>query len=311
MNLNASIIDQRLSGIQDEIRFWAENELNLTDAYRLKPLAFVYLCVKTMLDLDAQEAFDCVTDGSGDFGVDAMQAEPEIVEIGRFVMHRALHDAAMWAKNCPSHRASRVALNISGKQLQSDHVADVLKSILNETGVEPERVVIEVTESVLLPNDGVAAAQLREIAELGVSVFIDDFGTGWASLHYLRSLPVSGLKLAQEFVAGLPNDFDFGLAQAIRELSQSMNLSEVIAEGIESHDQLTALKDMGYRLGQGFLLHEPMAIDPLVAVLQATPNAAWELGQRTDRASDEAAERLKSAQVIVPAQLSFRNRHRN
>ena len=85
-----------------------------------------------------------------------------------------------------------------------------------------------------MPNDGVAAAQLREIAELGVSVFIDDFGTGWASLHYLRTLPVSGLKLAQEFVAGLPNDFDFGLAQAIRELSLSMNLSEVIAEGIES-----------------------------------------------------------------------------
>lgn len=84
MNLNASIIDQRLSGIQDEIRFWAENELNLTDAYRLKPLAFVYLCVKTMLDLDAQEAFDCVTDGSGDFGVDAMQVTEEVD--GEFVV---------------------------------------------------------------------------------------------------------------------------------------------------------------------------------------------------------------------------------
>lgn len=234
-----------------------------------------------------------------------------IVEIGRFVMRRALTDAAMWANHCPPHKGSRIALNISGKQLQSDHVADVLKSLLNETGVDPERVVVEVTESVLLPNDGVAAAQLREIAELGVSVFIDDFGTGWASLHYLRSLPVSGLKLAQEFVAGLPNDFDFGLAQAIRELSQSMNLSEVIAEGIESHDQLTALKEMGYRLGQGFLMHEPMSFNDLISVLKATPNAAWELGQRTDRASDEAAERLKSAQVTVPAQLSFRNRRSN
>ena len=78
MNLNASIIDQRLSGVQDEIRAWAREELGVTDAGRLKPLAFAYLCVKTMLDLDAQEAFDCVTDGGGDFGVDAMQVKEEV-----------------------------------------------------------------------------------------------------------------------------------------------------------------------------------------------------------------------------------------
>ncbi|HLO93490.1 MAG TPA: AIPR family protein [Burkholderiaceae bacterium] len=84
MNLNASIVDQRLSGVQDEIRDWAANELNLTDPQRLKSLAFVYLCVKTMLDLDAQESFDCVTDGGGDFGVDAMQVTEEVD--GEFVV---------------------------------------------------------------------------------------------------------------------------------------------------------------------------------------------------------------------------------
>ena len=233
-----------------------------------------------------------------------------IVEIGRFVMRRALLDAAIWAKQCPEHANARIALNVSGRQLQTDSVAEALKELLHETGVNPARVVVEVTESVLMPNDGVAAAQLREIAELGVSVFIDDFGTGWASLHYLRTLPVSGLKLAQEFVAGLPNDFDFGLAQAIRELSLSMNLSEVIAEGIESREQCSALKDMGYRLGQGFLLHEPMPFDELLVLLKGSTNTAWELGQRTDRASDEAAQRLSEAAVIVPSQLSYRGRRR-
>lgn len=231
-----------------------------------------------------------------------------IVEIGRFVMERALRDAADWARTCPGHERSRVAINISGRQLQSDQVADVLRGLLAETGVDPARVVVEVTETVLMPNDGVAAAQLREVAELGVSVFIDDFGTGWASLQYLRSLPVSGLKLAQEFVAGLPNDFDFGLAQAIRELSQSMHLSEVIAEGIESTQQLEALRDMGYRLGQGFLMYEPMPVAELVAVLGGTPAAGWELGQRTDLASDEAAARLNETPVIVPTQLAIRTR---
>lgn len=78
MNLNASIIDQRLTGVQAEIEQWAKDELNITVADRLKPLAFVYLCVKTMLDLDALEAFDCVTEGGGDFGVDAMQVSEEV-----------------------------------------------------------------------------------------------------------------------------------------------------------------------------------------------------------------------------------------
>lgn len=226
-----------------------------------------------------------------------------IIEIGRFVMERALRDAAAWAEQCPEHSRSRIAVNISGRQLQSDKVADMLRNLLDETGVDPQRVVIEVTESVLMPNDGIAAAQLREVAALGVSVFIDDFGTGWASLQYLRSLPVSGLKLAQEFVAGLPNDFDFGLAQAIRELSQSMHLSEVIAEGIESQEQHDALRDMGYQLGQGYLMYKPMPIDELLAVLSAAPTTPWALGQRTDLASDEAAARLSQAPVIVPPQL--------
>lgn len=78
MNLNASIIDQRLTGVQTEIAQWARDELNVTAPDRLKPLAFVYLCVKTMLDLDAEEAFDCITDGGGDFGVDAMQVTEEV-----------------------------------------------------------------------------------------------------------------------------------------------------------------------------------------------------------------------------------------
>lgn len=78
MNLNASIIDQRLAGVQTEIQEWARDELNITDTTKLKPLAFVYLCVKTMLDLDTQTAFDCVTEGGGDFGVDAIQVTEEV-----------------------------------------------------------------------------------------------------------------------------------------------------------------------------------------------------------------------------------------
>ena len=78
MNINVSIIDQRLSGVQDEIREHAQQIMNVNDARRLKSLSFVYLCVKTMLDLDMEDAFDCLTDGGGDFGVDAMHVTEEV-----------------------------------------------------------------------------------------------------------------------------------------------------------------------------------------------------------------------------------------
>ncbi len=210
------------------------------------------------------------------------EQEGSIIDIGRFVMRQSLEDYAQWCRQAGAHRDAKISINISGRQLQSDDIASALDETLRATRVPPSNVIIEVTESVLMPDDSAAAIQLRAIAELGVAVFIDDFGTGWASLHYLRTLPVRGLKLAQEFVAGLPNDFDFGLAQAIRELSASMNLSEVIAEGIETKEQRQALIAMGYRLGQGYLLDEPMTSAEFLALLKRRPSAPWDLGRRTD-----------------------------
>lgn len=230
-----------------------------------------------------------------------------IADIGRHVMATALRDLQRWSKKNKKHNQSKVSINISGRQLQMDNVANTLSELLIETGADPQRVVIEVTESVLLPSDSDAAAQLKEIADLGVAVFIDDFGTGWASLHYLRSLPVSGLKLAQEFVAGLPADFDYGLAQAIRELSGSTGLSEVIAEGIETGEQRDALVEMGYRLGQGYLFYAPLEYDKLLSVLKASDPAPWHIGERTDRRA-EIADNFLAASITVPEQLSLRDR---
>lgn len=230
-----------------------------------------------------------------------------IIDIGRFVIRTALRDLARWSKHCPHHSGSRLSVNISGRQLLGDDVAAVLAKALDDTGVDPERVIVEVTESVLLPDEGIAAAQLQQIAALGVSVIIDDFGTGWASLHYLRSMPVRGLKLAQEFVSGLPNDFDFGLAQAIRELSLSMSLSEVIAEGIETPAQKKALVAMGYELGQGYLLYQPLEFDEFVKVLKSTRSGTWGIGQRTDHQAQGLPDPLARG-IVVPEQLSFKHR---
>lgn len=198
-----------------------------------------------------------------------------IVDIGRYVLATALHDLASWTSDSAVYSNLRMSVNVSVRQLQIDNIAEAVSDALVSSRVLPERVVIEVTESVLLPDDGVALMQLRAVADLGVSVYVDDFGTGWASLHYLRSLPVTGLKLAQEFVNDLPNALDGGLAKAIHDLSVSMGLEEVIAEGIETPEQREVLLLLGYRLGQGFLMGRPRTSDQMRELLRRSASASW------------------------------------
>lgn len=210
----------------------------------------------------------------GDF-IPLVENTDIIVDVGRFVMSTALRDLAEWTKLFPAHANSRVTINFSGRQLTDSNAAADLALLIQENGVDPRRVITEVTESILLPDDSQAIAQLDAIRELGAGVYIDDFGTGWSSLHYLRSLPVTGVKLAQEFVSDLPNVRDEELIRHVQQLSESMKMDEVIAEGIETKGQLSALIDMNYRLGQGFLMHKPMTKKEFYKVLKSKKSGSW------------------------------------
>lgn len=203
------------------------------------------------------------------------EATGSIIDIGRFVMQRAIRDLGHWQQQFPQHATSRVTINVSVRQLKEDDIATALAQLLSETGVAPRSVVIEVTESVVVADAGRAVEQLEAIARLGVSVYLDDFGTGWASLHYLQSLPVSGLKLSQEFVTDLPNDTDDRLAASVRDLSVTMGLEETVAEGIETAVQRDTLARMGYRLAQGYLIAKPLLLPDLLAFLAITPATQW------------------------------------
>ena len=109
-----------------------------------------------------------------------------------------------------------------------------------------------------MPGEGVTVDRLTELSDLGVHLFIDDFGTGWSSLQRLRALPVGGVKLPREFVTELPGPDGVGLARAVRDLTTTLGLESAVAEGIERPEQRLALRQLGYRLGQGFLLGRPM-----------------------------------------------------
>ena len=182
-----------------------------------------------------------------------------IVPLGRSVLRTALTAAAAWQRSHEQHRDLRIAVNVSGRQLQDHGFVDDVQAIVEETGIDATTVVLEITESILLPGDETILARLNALAALGVHLYIDDFGTGYSSLSYLQMLPVNGLKLAQEFVDVLPgSESESGLVRTIRDLAETLGLKTVVAEGIERPEQWESLVALGYSVGQGFHLALPM-----------------------------------------------------
>ncbi|HAM24794.1 MAG TPA: hypothetical protein DCM51_04465, partial [Actinobacteria bacterium] len=179
-----------------------------------------------------------------------------VIPMGREVMEAALIDVGHWNETLGLDLV--VTVNVSARQLLDTTVVDDVRFALSISGVKSGNVVLEVTESVLLPGQGIMAERLRELADLGVRIYIDDFGTGYSSLSYLSQLPVHGIKLAREFVSVLPGtSAESGLVRTIRDLARTLELDDVVAEGIETKEQLDLLMAMGFSLGQGYLLARP------------------------------------------------------
>ncbi|MEI8081629.1 MAG: EAL domain-containing protein, partial [Actinomycetes bacterium] len=206
--------------------------------------------------------------------VPAAEKTGDINEIGRFALRQALSDLSALTRHHPRHAGLRLSLKVPARKLVNDGVAEQLSSALAAAGVEPERVIFEVSEN-LLPDVGAATRQVQQITDLGLSVYVSDFATGSASLGYLRTLPISGVKLAKGLVDGLPADFETGLILAIRDLSESLELDEPVADGVNSAGASDSLIELGYRLGQGDALSEPVLIDDLERILATNEPAPW------------------------------------
>jgi len=166
-----------------------------------------------------------------------------------------------------------LTVNLSARQVQEDTLVDEVRTALSESGYRPSSLVLEITESMLLPGEGVTMERLRELADLGVRLFIDDFGTGYSSLSYLQQLPVHGIKLAREFVCTLgvgtvDEVSSSNLVRTIKSIAETLGLTSIIAEGVETPEQRQALIDLGYTLGQGYLMARPMPASAVAALLQ-------------------------------------------
>lgn len=188
-----------------------------------------------------------------------------IVPLGQQVLRTACTQARDW-QGLRGHPL-RIAVNVSARQLREPGLIDDVACVLRETGLEPGLLEIEITETATLSSAGHADAVLHRLREMGVSVSLDDFGTGYSSLSQLRRLPITRLKIDRSFVAELPgNESSAAIACAVIDLAHAMGLG-VVAEGVETEQQLEFLRARGCHEVQGFLFCRPLPADECRGVL--------------------------------------------
>jgi diguanylate cyclase (GGDEF)-like protein/PAS domain S-box-containing protein len=190
-----------------------------------------------------------------------------IVSMGHWVLREACRQAREWRGRYAD--APTVWVNLSARQLHQADLAGELSGILNEAGLPPEGLGLEITESVLVEYGGTAISTLNELRALGVKLAIDDFGTGYSSLSYLKRLPVDLLKVDRSFVAGIDKSpEDEVLIAAVINLAQALDL-RVVAEGVETPDQLRKLRSLGCDFAQGYLFSRPLPAEEAMPFLDA------------------------------------------
>jgi len=190
-----------------------------------------------------------------------------IIGIGAWVLREACRQAVMW--NTEGGERQSMAVNVSGRQVMAAGFVDTVAEVLDETGLEPQRLELEITERLLIGSGDPAAAVLSELAALGVRLSIDDFGTGYSALSYLKRFPFDVLKIDRAFIDGIATDPESAaLSKAIILMAQSLGL-EVIAEGVETAAQMAFLQAYGCDLAQGYLYSEPVPAEQITALLRA------------------------------------------
>jgi diguanylate cyclase (GGDEF)-like protein len=190
-----------------------------------------------------------------------------IIEMGETILRRACQQTLDWEAS--GYGQLRMAVNISARQFQQPSFLERIVAILDETGLDPVRLELELTETSIMENANGAADILGQLRDLGVRIAIDDFGTGYSSLSYLKKLPIDTVKLDRSFVSEATTDSnDAALVMAIITLAHNLKL-KVIAEGIETEEQKTFLRLLRCDEGQGYLFGKPMPPDVFASTLTA------------------------------------------
>jgi diguanylate cyclase (GGDEF)-like protein/PAS domain S-box-containing protein len=195
-----------------------------------------------------------------------------IDEIGNHVLLTACEEAGRWTSAVGDAKAPAISVNVSPRQLLDADLPERVESLVHRCGLDPKRLILEITEGALIKDPEAAAAKLQSLSRLGVRLAVDDFGTGYSSLAYLQQFPIDMLKIDRSFVNDMTRP-ESSLAAAIVQISHTLGLVP-IAEGVESQAQADALADLGCDLAQGFHLGRPLDADATRTLLVRANSAA-------------------------------------
>jgi diguanylate cyclase (GGDEF)-like protein len=197
-----------------------------------------------------------------------------IVPIGRWVLQEACRQAATWHEQ--GHQIG-MSVNVSGRQLDHDKLIEDVRQALEQSGLDPNALTLEITETTLMRDAAATARRLQELKQLGVRIAIDDFGTGYSSLAYLRQFPVDALKIDRSFIGGIAASKEAAaLIRTLVQLGKTLQI-ETLAEGIEDQIQLETLQREHCDHGQGFLFSRPLDVSAVEAFLQSSSTSTQPL----------------------------------
>ena len=189
-------------------------------------------------------------------------------QLGTWVMQQACCTFADWQRRFPAAGLDCITVNVSSRQLVQQNFPRLVKQTVQEAGLKPADVRVEITETALLDNPGEAAGALRELRNFGIKVYLDDFGTGYSSLSHLHKLPVDALKIDRSFVKSLLQHDRPAIVESILALARTLNTS-VVAEGIEEDVQASELERLGCTHAQGYLFSRPISTSAAEALIRA------------------------------------------
>ncbi len=250
--------------IEEEHRSLINQEGELAEAIRSNQIGLLYqpivdLRSRRIVSAEALVRWNHPTRGTigpSEFITTAERSDL-MEELGKIVLAIACRDAVSWQEPI------QVNVNLSPRQLRSGRFPQILAGVLEESGLPPERLAIEITESVLLDQDDRTLRQLDAIREMGVKIVLDDFGTGYSSLTYLHEVEVSGIKIDATFTQKLPERKVVVIYRMIARMALDLNIY-VVAEGVEDASQLEWLNQNGIRFAQGYLLGRPTPSPPAI-----------------------------------------------
>jgi diguanylate cyclase (GGDEF)-like protein len=265
--------------MHDKVRERIETDLALREALATQQFALAYqpivrLATGEIVGAEALIRWNHPTRGVVPPNTFIALAEESglIVDIGRWVIAEATCRLASWRGAGVVKDDFVMSINVSPRQLRDPHLATDLSSALNRFGVPGSSVIVELTESVMIDAASGAERVMNDLRELGLNLVVDDFGTGFSALGYLRRYPVTGVKIDRSFVAGLGTDAeDHAIVHAVVAMSAALRLG-VVAEGVQSTDQRDALDSLGVLYGQGWLWGEPVDAQTFTRMCSPEPS---------------------------------------